>query len=75
MAKCRLLVDTGFPLGRENQENIGLLQKAAGQGRRILCLREKEESERLYGVRENVCVLPSMGGLMDALAAGPQGGK
>ncbi|MDR3300985.1 MAG: ABC transporter ATP-binding protein [Spirochaetaceae bacterium] len=43
------IIDSGFPVGAFNQENIFLLQAAATAGRRILSLRPPAEVAALYG--------------------------
>lgn len=68
--KCRFLVDAGFPVGRENMENIRLLSRAARDGREILCLRAREECEKLYGGVENIRVLSSGAQLCEMLETG-----
>lgn len=67
MDRCRILLDAGFPVGKENQENIRLLTKAARNGREVLCLRTREEGERLYGSLNNICLLSSMAELSEKL--------
>ncbi len=53
-AKCA--VDSGFPIGRGNLENVELLKRAVKGGKPILSLRDPDEGARLYGA-ENGGVL------------------
>lgn len=53
-AKCA--VDSGFPIGRGNLENIELLKRAVKSGKPVLSLRDPNEGAKLYGT-ENGGVL------------------
>ena len=69
MRQCSVVIDAGFPLGQENQENMDLLKEAVHQGQTVLCLRAEDEGRRLYGEAENLCVLPSITDLTEKLSA------
>ena len=60
MQSCSMLIDSGFPVGEENEWNLLALKKAAGQGKKVLCLRVQEEAKNLYGSLQNVCMVSSM---------------
>lgn len=60
MKKCPFIIDSGFPIGLENKANLELLQQAVSYGKKILCFREHEEAEKLYGISENVQVMTSL---------------
>lgn len=64
---CRILLDAGFPVGRENRENVRLLQRAAESGRELLCLRSAQECAGLYGGAGKISALSSMAELSSRL--------
>ncbi|MDO5422190.1 MAG: ABC transporter ATP-binding protein [Eubacteriales bacterium] len=68
MQKARYIVDSGFPVGTENRENLTLLQEALAAGRQIWSVRSREECEALYGNKaENVCTVSSVTELFEKL--------
>lgn len=67
MHSCRILIDAGFPVGSENKKNLELLKAAAESGRKILCLRKKEEAQACYGSLDHLVLLQSMAELAEEL--------
>lgn len=65
--KCRVFIDTGFPVGSENQGNIELFLQAVKDGCQVLSLRNKAESLQLYGAVSNICFLASLSELSEKL--------
>lgn len=63
-AKCA--VDSGFPIGHGNLENMELLKRAVKLGKSVLSLRDPEEGARLYGA-ENGGVM-YCGGIAELLS-------
>jgi iron complex transport system ATP-binding protein len=64
MRKAAFVVDTGFPVGAYNCDNIELLRLAAGI-KPVFSMRSPEEIERLYGSKLNVINVSSAGQLQE----------
>ncbi|MCR4420709.1 MAG: ABC transporter ATP-binding protein [Clostridia bacterium] len=43
------VVEAAFPVGGANRRNLELAARLAGEGKKVFCLRPREEAERLYG--------------------------
>lgn len=69
MQKCSVLIDSGFPVGAENEANIQLLKQAAAEGKTVLCLRSEEEWRSCYGETSNVKPIASLTHLASLLSA------
>jgi len=67
MRKAAFVVDTGFPVGAYNRDNIGLLRFAAGI-KPVFSMRSPEETGRLYGGKLNVINVSSAGQLQERIA-------
>jgi iron complex transport system ATP-binding protein len=68
---ARIIVDSGFPVGTFNQENIGLLRRLATEGRRVLSLRPAAEVVALYGKEAPaITALPCVSALQEAMSSG-----
>jgi iron complex transport system ATP-binding protein len=69
-----LIVDTGFPVGTFNQENINLLRQAAAEGRSVFSLRESAQIAALYGTEAPMIIaLSSASALQEALETKKKG--
>lgn len=67
MDGCRFVIDTGFPVGQENKENVELLQCAASCGKQIFSLRDPKDGAAVCGCGENVIYVSSMAELSGCL--------
>ncbi|MDR2444679.1 MAG: ABC transporter ATP-binding protein [Spirochaetaceae bacterium] len=68
MQDTGLVVDSGFPAGDFNSENMSLLRRAASSGLRCISLRPIEHLQALYGdAARNVERVESSGGVSNAL--------
>lgn len=61
------VVDTDFPIGTYNNDNIEILRDAA-EVKPVLCMRPLEEIERLYVKSHNIVQVASIGQLQDQIA-------
>lgn len=72
MKKCHTIIDSGFPVGSENTANLELLKQANFDGKKILCFREMDEAEKLYGISPNVQIVSSLTELFNCIGTGKQ---
>ena len=67
MRKAAFVVDTNFPIGTYNGDNIDILRCAA-EAKPVFSMRSQEEIERLYGKGSNVISVTSAGQLQELIA-------
>ncbi|MFI3206018.1 MAG: ABC transporter ATP-binding protein [Clostridia bacterium] len=68
MISSKIIIDTNFPVGSMNKKNVDLVKKSIEKNKIVFSLRDKKESQNLFGDTEKICFCNSINELSGAVA-------